>query len=278
MATVGVVMLIACTNVANLMMVRADARQLELAVRSALGAGRWRTARELLLESLVLGLMGGAGGVGVAYAGVHLLTAFGPENLPRLSEITLDGQSFAFTLILSVLSGLLFGSLPVLRYARTRQAVPLMGAMRTASVSRERQRGRNLLVMAQVAMAMVLLISAGLVIRAFFAMRNVDPGFSGPKSLQVMRITIPEAVVSDAQTVTRIQNSIEEKLAAIPGVSSVGFAASAPMTKAEPMWDAISTEGRNRDAGYKILRCGCTTMLRRVFFIRRARGSLLDAT
>ena len=217
MTTIGVVMLIACTNVANLLLVRADGRQQELAVRSALGAGRWRIARELLLESVTLGLLGGAVGVGVAYAGLRLLTAIGPENLPRLSEISLDGRSLAFTLTLSVLSGLLFGFIPVLRYAPSRQAVPLIGAMRTASVSRERQRGRNLLVVAQVAMALVLLISAVLMIRTFHAMRNVDPGFSDPASLQVMRISIPETLVRDPQTVLRIQNNIQDKLAAIPG-------------------------------------------------------------
>jgi len=245
MATIGVVMLIACTNVANLLMVRADSRQHELAVRSALGAGRWRIARELLLESVTLGLLGGAAGVGVAYAGLRLLTAIGPENLPRLSEISLDGRSLAFTLILSVLSGLLFGAIPVLRYAPSRQAVPLLGAMRTASVSRERQRGRNLLVVAQVAMALVLLISAVLMIRTFNAMHNVDPGFSDPASMQVMRISIPETLVRDPQTVMRIQNSIQDKLAAIPGVSSAGFAVSVPMSGAEPAWDDIFIEGKN---------------------------------
>ncbi len=244
MATIGVVMLIACTNVANLLLVRADGRQQELAVRSALGAGRWRIARELLLESVTLGLLGGAAGVGVAYVGLRLLIAIGPENLPRLSEISLDGQSLAFTLILSVLSGLLFGSIPVLRYAPSRHAVPLIGAMRTASMSRERQRGRNLLVVAQVAMALVLLISAVLMIRTFDAMRNVDPGFSDPKSLQVIRISIPDTLVRDPQTVTRIQNSIQEKLAAIPGVSSAGFAVSVPMSGAEPNWDGINIEGK----------------------------------
>jgi predicted permease len=245
MATIGVVMLIACTNVANLLLVRADSRQHELAVRSALGAGRWRIVRELLLESVTLGLLGGAVGIGVAYAGLRLLTAIGPENLPRLSEISLDGRSLAFTLILSVLSGLLFGSIPALRYAPSRQAVPLLGAMRTASLSRERQRGRNLLVVAQVAMALVLLISAVLMIRTFNAMRNVDPGFSDPASLQVMRISIPETLVRDPQTVTRIQNSIQNKLAAIPGVSSAGFAVSVPMSGAEPAWDEIFIEGKN---------------------------------
>ena len=150
MGTIGVVMLIACTNVANLLLVRADARQQELAVRAALGAGRWRIVRELLLESVTLGLLGGAAGVAVAYAGLRLLTAIGPADFPRLNEISLDGRSIAFTLILSVLSGLFLGAIPILRYVPSRQRLTLLGTMRTASVSRERQRGRNLLVAAQV--------------------------------------------------------------------------------------------------------------------------------
>jgi predicted permease len=245
MGTIGMVMLIACTNVANLLLVRADARQQELAVRSALGAGRWRIARELLLESVTLGMLGGAAGVAVAYAGLRLLTTIGPAELPRLSEISLDGWSVAFTLVLSVLSGLLFGAIPALRYAPSRQRLTLLGAMRTASVSRERQRGRNLLVVAQVAMALVLLIGAVLMIRTFMAMRDVDPGFSDPGSLQVMRLSIPETLVRDSATVARMQNSILDKLAAIPGVSSVGFAASVPMSGAEPSWDEILVEGKN---------------------------------
>ena len=245
MGTIGVVMLIACTNVANLLLVRADARQQELAVRSALGAGRWRIARELLLESVTLGLLGGAAGVAVAYAGLHLLTAIGPAELPRLSEISLDGRAVAFTLILSVISGLFFGIIPVLRYVPSRQRLTLLGAARTSSVSRERQRGRNVLVVAQVAMALVLLIGAVLMIRTFMAMRNVDPGFSDPASLQVMRLSIPETLVHDATTVVRMQNSILDKLAAIPGVSSTGFAASVPMSGAEPSWDSIHAEGKD---------------------------------
>ena len=243
MGTIGVVMLIACTNVANLLLVRADGRQQELAVRSALGAGRWRIARELLLESLTLGLLGGAAGVAVAYAGLRLLTAIGPGELPRLSEISLDGRSIAFTLILSVLSGLFFGAVPVLRQAHSRQGLTSLGNVRTASVSRERQRGRNLLVVSQVAMALVLLIGAVLMIRTFLAMRNVDPGFSDPASLQVMRISMPETLVRDSTTVLRMQNSILDKLAAIPGVSSTGFAAAVPMSAGEPAWDNIFPEG-----------------------------------
>jgi predicted permease len=244
MGTIGVVMLIACTNVANLLLVRADARQQELAVRSALGAGRWRIVRELLLESLTLGLLGGVLGVAVAYAGLRLLTTVGPADLPRLSEISLDGWSIAFTLVLSVLSGLFFGAIPALRYAPSREGLTLLGAARTTSVSRERQRGRNLLVIAQVAMALVLLVSAVLMIRTFLAMRNVDPGFTDPKSLQVMRLSIPATLVRDSPTVVRMQNSILDKLAAIPGVSSTGFAASVPMSGAEPSWDEILIEGK----------------------------------
>ena len=254
MGTIGVVMLITCTNVANLLLVRANARQQELAVRSALGAGRWRIARELLLESMALGLLGGAMGVAVAYAGLHLLTAIGPVDLPRLSEISLDGRSIAFTLTLSVLSSLFFGSIPVLRYVPSRQRLTSLGTMRTASASGERQRGSNLLVATQVAMALVLLICAVLMIRTFLAMRNVDPGFSDPASVQVMRISIPETLVQDSTTTVRVQNSIVDKLAAMPGVSSSGFAASVPMSGAEPSWNQIFVEGKNYKEGVAPLR------------------------
>jgi predicted permease len=245
MATIGVVMLIACTNVANLLLVRADGRQQELAVRAALGAGRWRIARELLLESLTLGLLGGAAGVTVAFGGLRLLRAIGPAELPRLNEISLDGWSIGFTLILAVLSGLFLGAIPTLRYAPARHRLTVLGATRSASTSRERQRGRNLLVVAQVSMALVLLIGAVLMIRTFMAMRNVDPGFSDPASMLVMHISIPSTLVRDPQMVTRMQNNILDKLAAIPGVSSTGFAASVPMSGAEPAWNNIYIEGKN---------------------------------
>ncbi len=243
MTTIGIVMLIACTNVANLLLVRAEGRQQELAVRSALGAGRWRIARELLLESVTLGVLGGAAGVVVADAGLRLLTRIGPVDLPRLNEISLDGRSVSFTLILSALSGLLFGAIPALRYGPSRRGHALLGAMRTASASRERQNGRNLMVVAQVAMALVLLISAVLMIRTFMAMRAVDPGFYDPRSLQVIRLSFPDTLVRDPRTVEYMQNSILDKLSALPSVSSTGFAASVPMSGAEPNWDQILIEG-----------------------------------
>jgi predicted permease len=245
MGTIGVVMLIACTNVANLLLVRADARRQELAIRSALGAGRGRIAWELLLESLLLGLLGGVVGVGIAYEGLRLLVAIGPANLPRLGEISLDAQSLGFTLALSLLSGLLFGSIPIMRYAGLRMPPALRGAGRTASVSRERQHSRDLLVVAQVAMALVLLVSAMLMIRTLQALRTVEPGFTQPEHLQTMRISIPASLVLDPQVVTRMQNSIADRLAAMPGVTSVGFGNAVPMEGIEANWDSIFIEGQS---------------------------------
>ena len=244
MGTIGLVMLIACANVANLMLVRAEARQQELAIRAALGAGWGCIVRELLLESALLGLMGGALGIALAYEGLRLLVAIGPANLPRLSEISLDTRALGFTLVLSLLSGLLFGLIPALKYGGPRSSVALRAGGRTSSHSRERHRARNLLVVGQVALAMVLLVSAGLMIRTFEALRTVEPGFAHAEQLQTMRISIPASLVAEPQQVTRIQNNIADKLAAIPGVLSVGFANAMPMEGIEPNWDTIIAEGR----------------------------------
>ncbi|MGA2809014.1 MAG: ABC transporter permease [Terracidiphilus sp.] len=249
MATLGLVMLIVCANVANLLLVRADARQQELSIRAALGAGRARIARELLVESVSLGLAGGVLAVGAAYAALRLLTAIGPAELPRLSEISLDGCSLSFALLLSALSGLFFGSIPALKYARAGAPTTLMAVNRTASASRARHRSRNALVVAQVAMAMVLLISSLLMIRTFSALRTVEPGFADATHLQTMRITIPRDLIADPRTVTRMQNNMADRLAAIPGVRSVGFAAAVPMDGNDPNWDQILVEDKNYQGG-----------------------------
>jgi predicted permease len=245
MATIGLVMLIACTNVANLLLVRAEARQMELSIRAALGAGRWRIARELLVESVLLGLAGGVLAVGVAYGGLRLLLAMGPTNLPRLGEVALDGWSLGFTFVLAVGAGLFLGSIPVWRYARGGQAVAVGTGGRTASVSRERHRSRNVLVVAQVAMSLVLLVSAALMIRTFVHLRHVDPGFADAERVQTMRIAIPASLIADPARVARMQHEIADELAAIPGVRSVGFAAAAPMEGIEPNWNLIYREGQN---------------------------------
>ncbi|HEX8813679.1 MAG TPA: ABC transporter permease, partial [Terracidiphilus sp.] len=197
MGTVGLVMLIACVNVANLLLVRAEARHHELSVRAALGAGRGRIARELLIESVLLGLLGGMLSIGVADAGLRLLAALGPVDLPRLNEVGFDAGSLGFTFALAVFSGLLFGSIPAWRYARMRPAAIMGGANRTASAGRARLRSRNVLVVAQVAMALVLLVSAVLMIRTFAALRNVEPGFQDAAHVETVNIYIPEQVAQD---------------------------------------------------------------------------------
>jgi predicted permease len=244
MATVGLVMLIACTNVANLLLVRAESRQQELSIRAALGAGRTRIARELLVESAMLGLLGGILGIGVAYGGLRLLVDFGPANMPRMSEISLDWRSLAFTFLLSIVAGLLFGCIPAWKYSRSRASLTIGGANRTSSVSRDRQRSRSVLVIAQVAMAVVLLVSAVLMIRTFAALSSVDPGFEA-EHLQTVRLSIPESLIKDPLIAARMHNEIADKVTTIPGVRSVAYASAMPMEPFDPNWDQIIIEGKN---------------------------------
>ena len=244
MGTIGVVMLIACANVTNLLLVRVEARQQELAVRTALGAAWTRIVRGLLVESVMLGLLGGVVGVGLAYAGVRFLVAIGPSNLPRLNEIATDARALAFTFVLSVLSGLLFGLIPALKYARPGSGSALQSVGRTISASRERHRARNTLLVGQVAMALVLLMSAGLMIRTFEELRRVDPGFTDQQHLQLMRISIPDSLIAQPERATRTQNAILDKLAAIQGVKSVGFASEMPMEGFDSSWDQIYAEDK----------------------------------
>ncbi len=229
MGTIGLVLLIACANVANLLLVRAEGRQQELAIRASLGAGWGRIARELLLESVTLGVLGGALGLALAYGALRLLVTRGPATLPRLSEIGIDPLALAFTLAVSLFSGLLFGLIPVIKYAGPHVAMALRGGGRAMSHSRERHRARNTLVVVQVGLALVLLIASGLMIRTFQALRNVRPGFTGPEQVQLMRISIPDAQVHDQERVMRMENQMLEKLAAIPGVASVAFSSAAPL-------------------------------------------------
>ena len=229
MATIGLVMLIACANVANLLLVRAEVRQRELAVRAALGAGRGRIVRSLLVESVLLGLIGGAVGTGLAYGGLRVLVALGPTNLPRLSEISLDARTFAFTAVLSVLSSVLFGLIPALKYTGPQISAALASLGRTASVSRDRLHTRSVLIVVQVAIALVLLVSAGLMIRTFEAIRSVQPGFTDPEHVQVMRMFFATSVVNDAVRATRLQNDMQDKLSAVPGVTSAAFGSAMPM-------------------------------------------------
>jgi predicted permease len=244
MGTIGIVMLIASANVANLLLVRAEARQQELAVRAALGAGWGRIVRALLIESILLVLIGGALGLGLAYAGVHVVVAMGPGSLPRLSEISVDARAIGFTVGVSLLSGILVGLVPALKYAGPRISIALRGGGRTASQSRERNRTRNVLVVAQVALALVLLVSSGLMIRTFQALRSVEPGFVHAEQIQIIRTSIPGSLAREPERVVRMQNDIVDKLAAIPGVTSVAFTSQMPMEGTGHNWDAICIENK----------------------------------
>jgi putative ABC transport system permease protein len=229
MGTVGLVLLIACANVANLLLVRVDGRQHELAVRAALGASRRQIARELLLESTVLGLGGGLLGLFFAYAGLRLLIALAPVNLPRVDLITIDGTVLLFTLIISLISGALFGAVPIFKYAGAQLGTALRSEGRTLSHSKERHRARSTLVIVQIALTLVLLIGSGLMIRTFQALRHVNPGFTRPEEVLTVRISIPSALVSDGVKVTRMEQNILDRIAAIQGVSSVGLMNHVPM-------------------------------------------------
>ncbi len=227
--TVGIVFLIACANVANLFLVRAEARQQEMAVRSALGATRSRLARELLVESLALSLAGGVLGVFLAYSGIRLLAAVAPDGLPRLDDIGINAPVLAFTLVISLLAGVLFGLIPVLKFASGRIATALKEGGRASSDGRERHRARNVLVVGEVALALVLLIGSGLMIRTFQAMRHVAPGFVNPEDVVTFRLSLPEGLVKDADEVARTEEDIARRIERIPGVSSVGLSSSITM-------------------------------------------------
>jgi putative ABC transport system permease protein len=224
-----VVLVIACANVANLMLVRAEGRQQELAIRAALGAGWSRIARELLLESMAMGIAGGVAGVALAYAALKVLVSIGPANLPRLEEISIDPSVLLFTLAISLVAGLMFGLIPVFKYAGPRLNAVLRQGGRNSSDNRERHRARSVLVIVQVALALVLLIGSGLMIRTARALKQVQPGFTQPEQILTLGVSIPDAEVPKTEMAVRTYNNILEKVAAIPGVSAAGLANSITM-------------------------------------------------
>jgi predicted permease len=229
LGTIAIVLLIACANVANLLLVRAEGRQQELAIRAALGASWGRIARELLVDALALALVGGVLGVLLAQGSLAVLRAIGPATLPRLSEIRIDWVVLLYAAGVSILSGLLFGAVPILKYAGPRLAGALGAQGRTVSHSRERHRARRVLVVAQVALALVLLIGAGLMIRSFQALRAVQPGFTRPETIQTARVVVTNTDIPDPERVLRSQQAILDKVAGIPGVTSAAFVSAVPM-------------------------------------------------
>ena len=228
LAAVGVVLLIACGNVANLFLVRAEARSQELATRAALGASRRRITRALLSESMLLAIAGGAVGVILAQMATQLLRAIAPAELPRVDEIGIDTMVLLFTLAVSVLSGTLFGLVAVLRF-RNPNLTALKEGGRSGGDSPARHHTRNALVVGQVALALTLLIVSGLMIRTFVAMRRVEPGFTRPEEVQTFVLSVPDALIADEQQAARTHESVADRVARVPGVTSVGLSSSITM-------------------------------------------------
>ena len=228
LAAVSVVLLIACGNVANLFLIRAEARQQELAIRAALGASRGRLARVLLSESIFLSLVGGAVGILLASAVIGVLRRLAPAELPRIDEIALDPPVLLFTLGVSLLSGVLFGLAAIFRFASP-SLMALKEGARGSSDAPARHRTRNTLAVAQIALALTLMIVSGLMIRTFMAMRDVHPGFTGAEHVQTFRLALPPAVAADPPQFARAHRSIAQRLATVPGVTSVGLSSSITM-------------------------------------------------
>lgn len=231
MGSIAIVLLVASANVANLLLVRVEARRQELSIRSALGAGRGNIAAAILLESLILSVVGSIIGLAMAFAALRILVAEAPTGLPRLHEIGFDLPVLLFTLGVTLLVSLAIGTIPVLKYTSVRASTGLREGGRGLSQSRERHRSRKVLVVIQVSLALVLLICSGLMIRTFRALTRVSPGFADPASLQTFRIYIPETQIPETQNerVVRMEQAIRDKLAAIPGVSSVVIGSAVPM-------------------------------------------------
>jgi putative ABC transport system permease protein len=230
MATIGIVLLIACANVANLLLVRTEGRAQEFAIRAALGASRWHIAREMFAESLALAVMGGCLGVGFAFAVVKLVLKLSPARLPRFEQISVDAPALLFTLGISIVAGFAVGAIPVLKHGRVRLTESLRAGGRNASAGRKRNLTRNTLTVIQVGLALVLLIGSGLMIRTFQAIRRVHPGFSSPEELQTLRISISRTAAPKDADLLQLQNNLVNRLATIAGVSEVSILGGLPMT------------------------------------------------
>jgi putative ABC transport system permease protein len=225
---VGFLLLIACANVASLLLARGEARQREIAVRSALGAGSGRVLRQLLTESLVLGAVSAVGGLAMAGAATRLLTWWNPGNIPRLESLSIDGRVLAFTLLLALATTVIFSLLPALRLVRA----GLSGAMKEGSANATtgvaRQRFRNALVVTQMALAVILLVGAGLMLRTLASLQRVDLGFN-PSSVLTMRLSLPAAAYRDAAQVAGFYTKLIDAVGELPGVTAAGAVRSLPL-------------------------------------------------
>lgn len=229
MGTIGILLAVACVNVANLHLVRTEGRGQELAIESALGASRGRIARNLLFESVLLSLVGGALGLALAAAALPTLLAAAADELPSVLRVTIDPSVIAFALASSLVSGLLFGGVSAVRYAGPRAAGMSGAAQRSHTAGRERHRLRSAFIVVQVALALILLVASGLMIRTFQSLRSVDPGFVAPEQVQTFKISIPQGAVADFTRAVRMFQDMQDRLSDVAGVESVGFASRVPL-------------------------------------------------
>jgi predicted permease len=244
MGTVGLLLLTAIANVGNLVLVRAEGRQRELAIRAAIGAGRARILRGLLVEQLILGLSGGILGLAMAYGAIRVLVAVHPPHLPRLMEIGIDARTISFALAMSVVAALGFCALAAARAVGSALARALSATGRANTESRDRRRIRDLLVVTQVALVFVLLVASGLLVRTFRAMAAVDPGFADAAHVETLRVSIPRKLEANPVRIIAMQRDMLEKIRAIPGVTAAAFASGLPLDGQAPDWDDLMPEGR----------------------------------
>jgi len=241
MGAVGLVLLIACANVANLMLARVATREREVTIRAALGASRRRLVRQLLTESVLVALAGGVLGLGLAVWGVGALRALDPGTLPRLEEVRVDAGALAFALVLSVSTGLLFGVVPAIRVLGFDLRGGLAEGGRALSGARSGARTRTALVLAEVALASVLLVGAALLLRSFVGLQRIDPGFS-PRGILTARVTLPRSRYDDPSRQVAFAQTLLERARELPGVASAALTTDAPVDDGLPYW-AISLAG-----------------------------------
>ncbi|HEX3820374.1 MAG TPA: ABC transporter permease [Candidatus Sulfotelmatobacter sp.] len=255
LASVGFVLLIACANVANLMLSRALARQQEIAVRTALGATRWDIIRQLLTESLLISLCGGALGVLICLVSVKGIHILGTKSIPRLQDVAIDGRVLLFTMLLSIFSGILFGLFPALRVSRLDLNSTLKDTSRgSAGANAVWGRGNNfrrLLVISELALSVVLLIGAGLLIRSFARLQNVSPGFN-PRGVLTFDLTMTGRKYNDGPTILNTYRQLWERLEHSHGGIAAGGVTSLPLSEAFA-WTPITVEGRVPLPGEKFL-------------------------
>jgi putative ABC transport system permease protein len=240
LVAVGVVLLIACANVANLLLARATGRQREVAVRAALGASRGRLVRQMLSESLLLGIVSGGAALFVGYWGVGALLSIAPADLPRMQEVQMDGRVLIFAFLLSIVTTVIFGIIPALQATHADPHDSLKEGGRGTGASRGRRRVQNGLIVSQVALAIMLLICAGLLVRSFVSLLKTDPGFRQDQVL-TMTVPLPLRAYSRGSDVRNFYEELLRRTATLPGASTVGFSTDLPLDAQER--DGVEVEG-----------------------------------